>query len=76
MYGYSQSSERTGEAAVTVPKQTPAQLLRRAEKAERQLELERIRRNKAWASYGKAIGDVVELKLRLEAIEKALKGEI
>ena len=61
---------------MTTPKQTPAQLLRRAEKAERQLQFEQIRAEKAWQSYGEALRDIVELKMRLEAIEKALRGEI
>lgn len=64
------------EVDMTDRKQTPAQLLRRAEKAEKQLEFERIRAEKAWQSYGEALRDIVELKMRLEAIEKALKGEI
>lgn len=61
---------------MTERKQTQAQLLRRAEKAEKQLEFERIRAEKAWQSYGEALRDIVELKMRLEAVEKALKGEI
>ena len=53
---------------MTTPKQTNAQLLRRAEEAERQLQFEQIR--------VEALRDIVELKMRLEAIEKALRGEI
>jgi hypothetical protein len=60
---------------MTTPKQTPAQLLRRAEQAERQLQCEQIRAEKAWQSYGEALRDIVELKMRLEAIEKALRGD-
>lgn len=61
---------------MTTPKQTPAQLLRRAEKAERLLEAEKSISNKHFKNYREVLYEVVELKLRLEAIEKALRGEI
>ena len=61
---------------MTTPKQTPAQLLRRAEKAERLLEAEKVRGNQAWEGYREVLYEVVELKMRLEAIEKALREEI
>jgi hypothetical protein len=61
---------------MTTPKQTPAQLLRRAEKAERLLEAEKSISNKHFKNYREVLYEVVELKMRLEAIEKSLKGEI
>lgn len=61
---------------MTTPKQTPVQLLRRAEKAERLLEAEKSISNKHFKNYREVLYEVVELKMRLEAIEKALKGEV
>ena len=61
---------------MTTPKQTNAQLLRRAEKAERLLEAEKSISNKHFKNYREVLYEVVELKMRLEAIEKSLKGEI
>jgi len=59
---------------MTTPKQTPAQLLRRAEKAERLLEAEKTLNDKHFKNYREVLHEVVELKMRLEAIEKALRG--
>lgn len=61
---------------MTAPKQTPAQLLRRAEKSERLLEAEKSISNKHFKNYREVLYEVVDLKMRLEAIEKALRGEI
>lgn len=60
---------------MTTPKQTNAHLLRRAEKAERLLEAEKVLGNQAWDGYRKALAELVELKMRLEAVDRALKGE-
>jgi len=55
---------------MTTPKQTNAQLLRRAEKAERQLQFEQIRAEKAWQSYGEALRGIVELRCVLRLSKK------
>lgn len=69
---------------MTTPKQTPAQLLRRAEhlnnrakKIEHILSTEINSNSESCKSSYTSLRYIVELlKMRLEAIEKALKGEI
>jgi hypothetical protein len=60
---------------MTDHKETIAQLLRRAEKAERLLEVEKSISNKHFKNYREVL-EVLDLKMRLDAVEKALKGEM
>ena len=45
------------------------------ERLQRLLEAERQRAEKAWEGYREALYEKVDLRLKLEAIERALKGE-
>lgn len=45
------------------------------ERLTRLLEAERERADRAWAGYREALWENVDLKMTLEAVEKALKGE-
>jgi hypothetical protein len=56
-------------------KEQPAQLKRRIAILEGQLAAEKERAEKAWEGYRKALYENVDVKLRLEAVEKALRGE-
>ena len=56
-------------------KDQPAQLKRQIERLERQLEAERQRAEKAWAGYRAALYENVEVKMKLETIERVLRGE-
>jgi hypothetical protein len=56
-------------------KDQPAQLKRRIALLEGQLAAEKERAEKAWSGYRDALYDLTEAKLRLEAVEKALRGE-
>jgi len=57
-------------------KDQPAQLKRRIKVLEGRLQAERDRADKAWDGYRSAAYELVELRLRQEAAEKALRGEI
>jgi hypothetical protein len=56
-------------------REQPAQLKRRIAILEGQLEAEKERAEKAWEGYRKALYENVDINLRLEAVEKALRGE-
>jgi hypothetical protein len=56
-------------------KEQPAQLKRRIAILEGQLVAERERAEKAWEGYRNALYENVDIKLRLEAVEKALRGD-
>jgi hypothetical protein len=60
---------------MTDRKEQPAQLKRRIAILEGQLAAEKERAEKAWEGYRKALYENVDIKLRLEAVEKALRGE-
>lgn len=45
------------------------------ERLVRLLDVERERADKAWANYRDALWENVDLKMKLEAVEKALRGE-
>ena len=53
----------------------PAHARRQIERLERLLEAERERSEKAWDGYRKALYENVDLKMRLEAVQKAMNGE-
>ena len=52
-----------------------ARLLRKIERLERLIEAERERAEKAWAGYREALYENVDLKMRFENIERALRGD-
>ena len=56
-------------------KEQPAQLKRRIALLEGQLAAEKEACYKVWDGYRAALYELVEIKLRLEAVEKALRGE-
>ena len=56
-------------------KPLPAHARRQIERLERLLEAERERSEKAWDGYRKALYENVDLKMRLEAVQKAINGE-
>lgn len=56
-------------------KPLPAHARRQIERLERLLAAERERAEVAWEGYRKALYENVDLKLRLEAIQKAMNGE-
>ena len=56
-------------------KPLPAHARRQIERLERLLEAERERSEKAWDGYRKALYENVDLKMRLEAAQKAMNGE-
>jgi hypothetical protein len=60
---------------MTDRKEQPAQLKRRIAILEGQLAAEKERAEKAWEGYRNALYENVDVKLRLEAVEKALRGE-
>jgi hypothetical protein len=60
---------------MTDRKEQPAQLKRRIAILEGQLAAEKERAEKAWEGCRKALYENVDIKLRLEAVEKALRGE-
>ncbi len=60
---------------MTDRKDQPAQLKRRIALLEGQLAAEKARAEKAWGGYRSALYELVEIKLRMEAVEKALRGE-
>ena len=45
------------------------------ERLQRLLEAERERSEKAWAGYRDALYELVDLKMKLERIEKVLRGD-
>jgi len=53
---------------------SPSQLRRQIERLQRLLEAERERSEKAWAGYRAALYENVEMKLKLEAIQRAMEG--
>lgn len=60
---------------MTERKQQPAQLQRRIAQLEGQLAAEREIAKQAKDAYRSALYELVDVKLRLEAVEKALRGE-
>lgn len=48
---------------------------RKIERLERLLAAERERAERAWAGYRTALYENVEIKMKLEAVERALQGE-
>lgn len=60
---------------MTVKKETPAQLKRKIRVLEARLEVEKERTDVAWQGYRKASYELVELRIRQEEAEKALRGE-
>lgn len=56
-------------------KPLPAHARRQIERLERLLEAERERSEKAWDGYREALYENVDLKMRLEAVQKAINGE-
>ncbi len=60
---------------MTDRKDQPAQLKRRIALLEGQLAAEKERSEKVWLGYRTALYDLVDANLRLEAVEKALRGE-
>jgi hypothetical protein len=60
---------------MTARKEQHAQLKRRIAVLEGQLKAEKEAADKAWHGYREALYELVEIRLRLEAVEKALKGE-
>lgn len=59
----------------TPRKDQPAQLKRRIAHLEAHLAEEKRAAMQMWNSYREALHEVVDMRLRLEAIERALKGE-
>ena len=57
-------------------KPSPAQLQRRITLLEGQLVAEREMAEKAWSGYRSTLHELVEIKMRLEAVELALRGGI
>lgn len=57
-------------------KEQPAELKRRIKVLEGQLQAERSRADKAWEGYRSVAYELVELRLRQEAAERALRGEV
>ncbi len=45
------------------------------ERLERLLDVERERAEKAWENYRSALYELVDVKIKLERIEKVLRGE-
>lgn len=56
-------------------KPLPVHARRQIERLERLLAAERERAEVAWEGYRKALYENVTIKLRLEAIQKAMNGE-
>lgn len=61
---------------MTDRKDQPAQLKRRIKVLEGQLAAEKQAAEMAWKGYRSAAYELVDLRLRLEAVEKALRGEL
>ena len=59
---------------MTDKKETPAQLKRKIRVLDARLAVEKERADVAWQGYRKAAYDLVELKIRQEDAEKALRG--
>lgn len=59
----------------TPRKDQPAQLKRRIAQLEAHLAAEKGAAMQMWNSYRETLHEAVDLRLRLEAIERALKGE-
>ena len=55
--------------------QQPAALKRRIALLEGQLAAEQERSEKAWSGYRAAMYELVEIKLRMEAVVRAVNGE-
>jgi len=45
------------------------------ERLERLLAVERERADKAWSGYREALYELVDVKMKLEAIEKVMRGD-
>ena len=60
---------------MTDRKEQPAQLKRRITRLEGQLSAEKEACSKAWDAYRHTLYELVEVQQRLEAVEKALRGE-
>ena len=56
-------------------KDQPAQLKRRIRVLEGQLTAEKEAAHRVWQGYRDALYELVEVKLRLEAVEKAMRGD-
>lgn len=56
-------------------KPLPAHARRQIERLERLLAAERERAEKAWEGYRKALYENVTIKLKLEAVQRAINGE-
>jgi hypothetical protein len=56
-------------------KEQPAQLKRRIALLEGQLAAEKEAAHRVWEGYRKALYENVDIRLRLEAVEKALRGD-
>ena len=56
-------------------KPLPAHARRQIERLERLLEAERERSEKAWDGYRQALYENADLKMRFEAVQKAMNGE-
>lgn len=61
---------------MTDRKDQPAALKRKVERLERLLAAERELRRKAYAVYSDQLAQIVDLKMRLEAVSRAVHGEI
>lgn len=57
-------------------KEQPAQLKRRIRVLEGLLEEERKRADMAWEGYRQASFELVDLRIRQESAERALRGEV
>ena len=57
-------------------KQQPAVMARKIAVLEGRLAAEKEACAKAWDGYRAALYELVDVKLRLEAVEKALRGEV
>jgi len=56
-------------------KDQPAQLKRRITQLEGQLAAEKEAAQRVWEGYRHALYELTELKIRLQEVEKALRGE-
>lgn len=61
---------------MTDRKNQPAQIQRRIKVLEGQLAAEKQASDKAWRGYRAALYELVEIRIRLETVEKALRGEL
>ena len=61
---------------MTSRKEQPAQLKRRIAQLEGQLAAEQQRSEKSFDAYREALYELVDVKQRMEAVEKALRGEV